>query len=436
MEIKPFRAYRYNGAVVGDPGSCIAPPYDVISPSQQQELYERSEYNIARIIKGKTKPSDSESNNQYTRAAEYLNSWIENGALKQDTDDSIYGYVQDFQIGDRNFRRLSFISLAKLEEFGKVVRPHEQTLTKPRIDRLNLKRATGARFGLVFMLYEDAEQVADKAIEKVLTEKPMVELTDEQNVRHRLFAITSKEDIEAITKMMSDKSVIIADGHHRYETGLAYAKESDNPAAQYQMLAFTNTRHEGLIVLATHRLVSNLKKFSCEKLITDLKKGFEVTQYQFEGDEAKEQAKEQMLSQMKAEQQGDKSAFGVYCGGGIYYTAVLKDKAAMDVVAGEKSKAWRGLDVSVLHKLILEQLLGIGEAELAKGENLQYVKDTPTAIDDSIAMVDGGEKQAAFFMNPVTMQQLKEVTEAGEKMPQKSTYFYPKIFTGMTINKL
>ena len=431
MEIKSFKAYRYNEAVVGDPGSCIAPPYDVISPSQQQELYQRSQYNIARIIKGKTEPSDSESNNQYTRAAEYLNSWIEKKALKQDAD-SIYGYVQDFQIGDHTFKRLSFISLAKLKTFGKVVRPHEQTLTKPRIDRLNLRRATGANFGLVFMLYEDAEQVAEKAIEKAITEKPLVELTDDQNVQHRLFPITSKEDIEAITEMMSDKSVIIADGHHRYETGLAYAKESSNPAAQYQMLAFANTCHEGLIVLATHRLVSNLEKFSCEKLIADLKENFEVTEYRLEG----EQAKEKMLSKMKAQQQGEKIAFGVYCGGSIYYTAVLKDKAAMDAVAGEKSKAWRGLDVSVLHKLILEQLLGIGEAKLAKGENLQYVKDTPTAIDDSIAMVDSGEKQAAFFMNPVTMQQLKDVTNAGEKMPQKSTYFYPKIFTGMTIYKL
>ncbi|MBC8470951.1 MAG: DUF1015 domain-containing protein [Planctomycetes bacterium] len=436
MQIKPFKAFRFDKAVVGDLGSCIAPPYDVISDAQQEQLYNKSEHNIVRIIKGKTNASDNGDNNQYTRAAGYLNNWINQGALKEDATDTIYAYVQDFELGGIQFQRLSFIALARLEEFGEVVRPHEQILKKPMLDRLSLKKATTADFGLVFMLYEDEQEIADKIIEQTVTTEPLIDFIDEQNVRHRLFAITAEEDIQQIVKMMNDKSCVIADGHHRYTTGLAYSKESDYPAAKYQMLAFANISHKGLIVLATHRLACNLENFSFEKLITELKENFELTELKFDSPESKIDARQKMLEQMKAGHDEDENAFGIYGANNAFYVAVLRDKQAMDPVAPDMSPAWRTLDVSILHKLILEKILGIDEERLAKGENLQYVKDTPNAIDESIFQVDSGNKQAAFFMNPVKMQQLKLVTEAGERMPQKSTYFYPKIFTGLTIQKL
>ncbi len=261
MEIKPFKAFRFDDKTVGNAGDCISPPYDVINEKQQEQLYEKNQYNIIRIIKGKTTSADNETNNQYTRAAEYFKDWIAKGVLKQDSSETIYGYVQNFDVGGRHFQRLSFIALGKLEEFGKIVRPHEQTLTGPRIDRLNLQRATAAVFGLVFMLYEDTKKVADKIIAEVITGKPLIDFIDDQNVRHRVFAITKQTDIEAIAKMMSNKSCIIADGHHRYETGLNYYKETGNPNAAYQMIAFTNTKNEGLLVLATHRVVSNVEDF-------------------------------------------------------------------------------------------------------------------------------------------------------------------------------
>jgi len=437
MEVKPFKAFRFDAAVVGDVGNCIAPPYDVISPAQQQHLYDKSEYNIVRIIKGKTTPSDNENNNQYTRAADHLADWIKQGALKQDSADTIYGYVQDFQVAGAEIQRLAFIALAKLEEFGQIVRPHEQVLNGPIVDRLNLEKASSAKFGLVFVLYEDTQRIAGKIVKDILTTQPLIDFLDEQDVRHRLFAITAEEDIDAITKMMSDKSCIIADGHHRYTTGLAYSKESDNPAAKYQMLAFANTRQDGLIILANHRLVANLENFQFEKLIADLAEKFELTKFGFEPDkETKTDAKKKMLPQMKAEYDSDNNAFGIYGADGIFYVAVLKDKTAMDALTPNMSPPWRRLDVSILHKLILEKLLAIDEKMLAKGSNLQYVKDTPNALDDSIAQVDAGQKQAAFFMNPIKMQQLQMVTDAGERMPQKSTYFYPKMYTGLTINKL
>ena len=436
MQVKPFKAYRFDKEVVGDVGSCIAPPYDVINPSQQEQLYKKSEHNIVRIIKGKTTASDNGDNNQYTRAADYLNKWIEQGVLKQDATETIYAYVQDFELAGTQFQRSSFIALAKIEEFGKTVRPHEQIFDKPMLDRLNLKRATTARFGLVLMLYEDEQQIADKIIKQAVTTESLIDFIDEQNVRHRLFTITAKEDIDAIVRMMNDKSCIIADGHHRYTTALTYSKESGNTTAKYQMLAFANTFQKGLIVLATHRLVGNLENFCSEKLIAELKENFELTELKFDSPQSKMDSRQKMLTQMNTEHDNDKNAFGIYCSNNAFYVAVLRDKQAMDPVMPDMSSAWRTLDVSVLHKLILEKLLGIDEERLAKGENLQYIKDTPNAIDQSISQVDAGHKQAAFFMNPVKMQQLTMVTDAGERMPQKSTYFYPKIYTGLMIQKM
>lgn len=436
MQIKPFKAFRFDEAVVGDVGSCIAPPYDVISDAQQEQLYKKSKHNIVRIIKGKTTASDNGENNQYTRAADYLNKWIEQGALKQDTAETIYAYVQDFELAGTQFQRLAFIALAKLEDFGQIVRPHEQIFDKPMLDRLNLKKATAARFGLVFMLYEDEQKIADKIINKATTTRALIDSIDEQNVRHRLFMITAREDIEQIAKMMNDKSCIIADGHHRYTTALNYSKESGNTTAKYQMFAFANTSQKGLIVLATHRLVGNLENFCYEKLIAELKENFELTELKFDSPQTKMDARQKMLAQMKAEHDNNKNAFGIYGSNNAFYVAVLRDKQVMDSFVPDMSTAWKALDVSILHKLILEQLLGIDEERLVKGENLEYVKDTPNAIDESISQVDAGHKQAAFFMNPVKMQQLKLVTDASERMPQKSTYFYPKIYTGLTIQKL
>ncbi|MBN2020349.1 MAG: DUF1015 domain-containing protein [Sedimentisphaerales bacterium] len=434
MEIKPFKAFRFDGAVVSDVGSCIAPPYDVINPAHQKRLYEKSEYNIVRITKGIADPADNEISNRYTRAAELFRKWISQGVLKQDSRDAIYAYVQDFQIGGADFQRFSFISLGKLEEFGAAVRPHEQILSGPLADRLNLLRAAQAHFGLVFMLYEDPKNVADKAIQKAACGASLIDFLDDDNVRHRIFAITEKTGVTAIAKMMEKKNCVIADGHHRYTTGLIYAKE--NPAAKYQMLAFCNTRHDGLVVLATHRIVGGINNFKPENLLGGLKANFTLTEYPFENELSKKTARIKMLDQMKAEHRKDKIAFGIYIGGGAFYVAVPRDLIAMDSVAGNMSKPWRSLDVAVVHKLIIEKLLGIGDEQLAGGQNVEYVKDNNNAIKDIIAKIDSGCKQAAFFLNPPRIKQIQEVAEHGERMPQKSTYFYPKVFTGLTIQKL
>jgi uncharacterized protein (DUF1015 family) len=236
--------------------------------------------------------------------------------------------------------------------------------------------------------------------------------------------------------MMRDKTCIIADGHHRYTTGLIYSKENNSPAARYQMLAFTNTSQEGLLILATHRLIANLGNFCLKRLLADLEKDFEITYFRFDCLDTKIQAKQKMLAQMKAEYKKDKNAFGIYAAN-TFSVAVLKDKRAMDSVAPNTSTAWKSLDVAVLHKLVLEKLLGIGEKELASDNGqVEYVKDTDNAINESIKQVDKGRKQIAFFMNAPRISQIQTIADAGERLPQKSTYFYPKMYSGLTINKL
>jgi uncharacterized protein (DUF1015 family) len=437
MEIKPFKAMRFNESVVGNVANCIAPPYDVIGTAQQKQLYAKSKYNIVRITRGETSPSDNSEQNAYTRAAGYLAEWVREGALQEDAKEAIYGYVQDFELNGSAFQRLTFVALGKLEEFGKTVKPHEQVFAKPMLDRLNLKRATATRFGLVFMLYEDPQGVADRIIEKAMSQPPLIDFTDEQDVRHRLFSIVDDADIDAIAAMMADKSCIIADGHHRYTTGLTYSKESGNPAAQYQMLAFTNTRQRGLVVLATHRAAGGLVGFDPQNFLRDLTRAFTVSKFACGGDAtSKEAAKQQMLATMKAAHEQDATSLGLYMADGNFYLAVLKDPSLMEAAASEKTHAWRTLDVSVLQKLILEGILHIDGERMGNPDYVEYVKDMPNAMDELIARVDAGQRQIAFFTNPVKMEQLTRITDAGERMPHKSTYFFPKMYTGLTIQKL
>jgi uncharacterized protein (DUF1015 family) len=431
MEIKPFKALRFDATVVGDVGDCIAPPYDVIDAAQQERLYRQNPYNIVRITLGKKTTWDDAEHNQYTRAAEFLTDWTARGALRQDENEAIYGYIQDFEIGGVTYQRLTFIALGKLEDFGKVVRPHEQVFPKPMQDRLNLTRATKTHLGLVFMLYDDPLGVADAIIQKAATQEPLVDFVDEQSVRHRLFLIGDEAHVRAVTGMMGDKSCIIADGHHRYTMGLTYAKESNNPAAAYQMMAFTNMRQKGLVVMATHRVVGNLQDFQPQQFLTDLKNnGFNVVK------SASRQDLFRSLAETSKRYAEGVTGLGIYLGHGEFYEAVMEDRSRMNAVAPNMSPAWQTLDIAVLQKLVLERILGMDEERMGNAEYVEYVKDVPNAVDEIVGRVDSGKRQIAFFTSPVAMNQLIGVTDAGERMPHKSTYFYPKMYTGLTIQKM
>jgi len=286
------------------------------------------------------------------------------------------------------------------------------------------------------LLYEDPDHVADNIVEKTISDQPLIDFADDQNVRHRLFAVTNKTDISAVVDMMNDKTCIIADGHHRYETGLAYAELSANPTAAYQMMAFTNTCHEGLIVLATHRLITGLANFSLDGFLSKLKQHFDVVGLGFDSPESARKARHQMLARMKTDHAKDHNTFGIYGGDGAFYVARLKDITSMDKAAPKMSRAWRRLDVAVISKLVLDEILGIDDEKLARGAHVQYIKDSGNKAKELVRGVDAGDGQIVFFMNAPKIEHIKAVAEAGERMPQKSTYFYPKVFTGLTIYKL
>lgn len=436
MEIKPFRALRFNQEVVGDPGTCIAPPYDVIDEATQKELHDINPYNIVRATKGIKCPEDSPQNNVYTRAAEYLAQALRDKALQYDPQEALYGYIQDFQIAERAYERSGIIALGRLQPFGPGIRPHEKTLEGPKADRLNLTRATAAQLGQIFMLYDDPSKTAEQILQKAAKNDPVLDFTDKEQVRHRLYIIRQPEQIQTFTEMMTSKQGIIADGHHRYETALNYWAETKNPKAEWQMMTFVNMNNEGLIIQPTHRLIAGIPDFCVGSLLENLSADFAVQKFPFANETEKADAQTLMFDQMKQSRSEDKPIFGLYAADGAFYALTLSNPAAMTQRAPQMSPASRRLDVNVLHLLILEKHLQICDAKLARQAHIEYIKDLGNAIEKSVALVDAGKAQAVFFVNPTRMSQVKAVAQAGEKMPQKSTFFYPKIFSGLTLHAM
>ncbi|MCK4627903.1 MAG: DUF1015 domain-containing protein, partial [Sedimentisphaerales bacterium] len=427
MNVTPFKGWRYDSSVVGEAGLCIAPPYDVIDAESRKKLCRRSEYNIVRITKGNRESGDGETENVYTRAAATLDKLVESGALKQDEQESIYVYAQDYTIGDRDYRRTGFIGLGELAEYGGAVRPHEHTLTGPKEDRLSLMRATNSQTGQIFMLYDDTEKTIDAILAQACEQKELLNSTDDEQVRHRLFAITDQGQIETIRQVMSDKTIFIADGHHRYETALNYYRETKNPAAGYCMMTFVNTHNEGLTILPTHRLIKNVADFDHNKLLSRLNEHFDMARLAYNDVVEKTNKRQMMLDALKLEFENGEHGFGMYFNDGAFYVATLRDMNVMDNLAANQSPAWRRLDVAILHKLILEKMLRIDDADLSAQSHVEYIKDFGPATLRAIDKVDDGEGQGLFFLNPPHPEEVEAVAQAGEKMPQKSTFFYPKI---------
>lgn len=434
MQIKPFRAYRFNPAVVGNVGDCIAPPYDVIDSTMQEQLHQKNPWNIVRATRGKTAPDDTPQNNVYTRAAEFLEKAIAEKALIPECCDAVYAYVQDFQIGPKRLERSGIIALGKLQRYGGGVQPHEKTLEGPKADRLNLTRATACQLGQIFMLYDDPANTEKTLIASAMKQVPVLDAIDVEGVRHRLYVIHDPLLINLFAQMMASKQTIIADGHHRYETALNYWAETQNEQASWQMMTFVNMRNEGLVIQPTHRLLVNMPDFDSTALLNELRGEFEIAEYAFRNKAQKQQAQKDMFATMEAERSGN--CFGFYAGDGAFYAIKLKNTEIMSRLYPDMSEAARKLDVNVLHKLILEKHLGICDVKLASQSHLVYIKDLGDAIDKSIARVDSGRSQGVFFMNPTRIEQVQAVASAGEKMPQKSTFFYPKIFSGLTIRKM
>lgn len=430
VNIRPFKGCRYDKSKVNIK-DVVSPPYDVINPKFQEQLYRRSDYNIVRIILGKDDTEDNEDKNKYTRAAYFFRKWIDEGYMKEDESPCIYVYSQEFDVNGEKKERTGFVATVELEEFGKNILPHEFTLKGPKVGRRLLLEKTGANFGQIFSIYLDQEKKIDSMLESEKRNPPEFDMKDEEGIRHRLWVIDDDDTIRNISREMKDKKIFIADGHHRYETSLEYSRDHpENEKTKYIMMTLVNMKNEGLVVLPTHRLVGGLDEFDKEQLIERMKENFHVDVLEF--DQRTEKARrEEMFSRMRKNQ--GRHSFGMYLGGSRYFVFSLISEEAMEKRVKDRSGPWKKLDVSILHILVLEDLLEIDTTKPEKQKHVEYVKDTKDAVEECISKVKSGECQIAFFTNPTKIEEVEKVAEKGERMPQKSTFFYPKVYTGFVI---
>jgi len=407
--IYPFQPYRYS-PLAGPLEHVVTQPYDKITPAMRTRYLSLSPYNLVRVILGESQPSDTASDNVYTRANGYLAGWMANGILAQDPAAGIYPYFQEFtepDTGDRLVRK-GFIALGAVEDYSEgVVHRHEQTLSGPKKDRLELLRHTRAHFGQLFMLYPDPEGAVDMLLDQASAGAPIAEVTDEYGAIHRVWKIAGAA-ATAVQALMSDKKLLIADGHHRYETALAFYKENpDLPGADRVMMTFVNMHSPGLRILATHRLVNRIGASDFpESFLHSAAREFRVTRI------------DSLEPLKKAWQGSGAAAIGAAIGPSLYMLEEIEPSGR--------------LNLDVLHDRVLGGLLGIGADAVRDERHLRYQRGLEAAVEQARS----GAAQAAFLLKPVSVSQVADISFAGGVMPQKSTDFYPKLLSGLTIYKL
>jgi len=440
-KILAFRGITYNTKQV-NPSLVLTQPYDKINDELQRKYYKRHPYNLVRITKGKEKKGDNNQNNKYTRARQFLNKWLDEQILVQDKEPAIYAYYQEYRVDNQLKVRKGFIALARLEDFGKGgVHAHERTLLKPKQDRLSMMRAVGGSTGQVFMLYADPQLLVNKLLDQTIKgKKPDLQAKDDYGEIHKLWKVTAPAVINKIAQLFTNKALFIADGHHRYETAINYRNEmrgqgltcAGNESYENRMMTFVNMDDAGLTILPTHRLIFGLPKFWPYDLLKALAPYFDITEYLFSTTAEEKQARKQFLTDLK--NQGKKHhAFGLVTHLPKYCLLTLKDESLMDTVIKEKqSPAWKRLDVTILHSLILDKLLGISKEKVAREENVEYRRHT----DEVFEALKKKRYQMGFLLNPTKAHEVKDIAAKGERMPQKSTDFYPKLLSGIVISKI
>lgn len=426
--IRPFRGVRYDPEKIADLSTVISQPYDRVRYGLQDEYYDQSPYTVVRIIKGKEEPGDNETNNVYTRARDYYQSWLREGVLMREQSPALYVLHQTATLPDGSKKtRKGLIAALELSRFDEgIILPHERTLSGPKVDRLNLMRATEANFGHIFMLYPGGR--INELLDAAIAGQPGFELRElfEHDVVQQFWPITNPQVIQAVVEEMAPRrNLIIADGHHRYETALNYRDEmrEKHPDAppdagfNYRMVTLVSMEDPGLVILPTHRLIHSYNQLDGAAVLERARDYFEVTPM----------ADRAALDQALAEAEPAHPRFGLYDGG---YTALtLRDPAVLAALLPDRSPTWRLLDVSVLHELFIELVLGIDKAAVERKENIEYLRDPQMGYD----RVDQGAANFLLVMNPTRMEQVRACTEAGEKMPQKSTDFFPKVISGLVM---
>jgi len=439
-EIFPFRAYRYNRALV-EPTKVLTQPYDKITPAMAEKYAAASPYNLIPVEKGKSRPEDTPSDNVYTRAAKTLEDWIQTKIIVQDPAPSLYAYFQEYTVPGTSERRVrkGFIAVGRIEDYSAgVIFRHEQTLSGPKADRLELLRHTHTHTGQLFMLYSDPAARVDALLDAAARSAAEVEVLDEYDVTHKLWPVTDAQVIETIRRELADKKLVIADGHHRYETALAYRNERRaqaarvDPGAPYErvMMTLFNTAGKGLTILPTHRVVANVPDFSWETFRAALANAFDVRSYPFSGSADRQRALGEFRRDLLRGR--EQRAIGVYAGGGAFHIFVLKQGADLEALLQGVSPAQRRLDVVLLHRLGLERGLSITPDAVKTERNITYERE----MDAAIAEVDDGRAQICFLLNPVSVETVAEMAMGGEVLPQKSTDFFPKLMSGITMYRL
>ncbi|MFN3820826.1 MAG: DUF1015 domain-containing protein [bacterium] len=431
-KIASFRGYRFNRSIVGDLNQVVTQPYDKIDDELRDEYLKRSPYNIVRITKNPPTPTDTPNDNPYTRASTFLNRWIEDGVLLREPGPSIYPYYQEFTVDGKQYIRKGLVVLVSLEEKIKV-RAHEETLTGPKADRLKLMRALEANEDFVFMLYDDPQHIINQWLGNELSNsQPVMEVKDDYGAIHRLYRLSRPSLITDINEFLEDKELYIADGHHRFETSLNFMRECRGrnwkpvppESFNFRMMCLFNVYDPGLVILPTHRVLHSLPNFQPMRLLEDLKSEFSVEVY------SQPEGLYEALNQ--AAQEGSISMGFIVRGSSSFYLITLKDSGLMERIVPDKPSCWRNLDVTVLHSAILERFLGVDAQKLASESHIHYVREKEKAL----SLVQQDPYQCAFLLNPTRVTQVQEVAATGEKMPQKSTDFYPKLLTGLVLMKM
>jgi uncharacterized protein (DUF1015 family) len=428
-KIAPFRGIRYNAHKVGDLSKVVCQPYDRIRYGLQEQYYDLHPYNIVRITKGREYEDDAPDHNVYTRARDYYHTWLDAGYLLRDLTPAFYVYHQTFTLpDDTQLIRRAFVAALELVDFSEgIVLPHERTLSGPKVDRLNLLRATAVNFGQILMLYPDMENHINALFDAAVDGRPAdVDVREllEKDVRQQVWVVTDPETIAAVLAEMAPKrGLIIADGHHRYETALNYRNEMHqkhpkvpaNAGFNYRMVTLVSMDDPGLTILPTHRLMCNYTAKTTAQILADATEYFEVTP--MDGRAA--------LQTALAEATPTDRRIGFY--DGAYHLLRLSDPKFMAEAVPDRIQEWRMLDVSILHELLIERVMGISKERVEAKENIDYHRD----LDLALSEVDNGKALMVFIMNPTRMKEVKACSEECEKMPQKSTDFYPKVITGL-----
>ncbi len=413
MQVIPINAIIYNQEKV-NMQDVIAPPYDVINEEYQNDLYNRSEYNVIRLILSKAK-------DRYADAKENFEKWQDENILQKTQKPAIFYIIQKYTLENgKHIERRGFIACNEIQDFAlKNILPHEYTMGGPKQDRLNLVSATGAFFSQIFMVYNDEQKLLEKKVfSKYEATTPFIDVNDDNGVENIVWIIDNEQDINIIKEVMKDKKLLIADGHHRYETSMNYSNlHPDNKYAKFVMSYFTNASDENLIIYPTHRIIE--KNFEHDDILNKVKKYYDVEIIN---------SKEEFLNKIEQENKKQITTGLILKNDSNYYVLKLKNGIEKTI---QQPKELQELDLTVLHELILKKELGYSQEELMAQDGIKYEKQEKTAFNSVKE-----NASACFIMAYPKMSDILKISSAGYRMPQKSTYFYPKLLSGIVINKL